>query len=110
MVADNSASEHTDAQLRRVRYWGRMRIVAVWVAAVALVVAVGLFASPQRQLTWVSISMMMLVLLTGLLQLADGRSAGYIHRFTLSLVGAALVLAIGTLIFLANGAQSWVLV
>lgn len=85
-----------------------MRIVAVWVVALVLMIGVGFGASTQRQLTWVSISMMMLVLLTGLLQLADGRSAGFIHRFALSLAGAAIILAVATVVFMVNGAQSWV--
>lgn len=97
-------------ELLRVRRLGRLRIAAVWAAALVLVLAIALLTGPERRLTWVSIAMMMLVLLTGLLQLNDGRSAGFIHRFALSLTGAAVILIIATVVFMLTGAKSWVLV
>ncbi|MFD2674389.1 hypothetical protein [Gulosibacter bifidus] len=107
---DAAVPETAAPELVRVRHLSRIRIGLVWLAALVMVLAIGFVAGPARQLTWVSIAMMMLVLITGLLQLLDGRPAGYIHRFALSLAGAAIILAIGTVIFMLRGAQSWVLV
>ncbi|WP_140400739.1 hypothetical protein [Gulosibacter sp. 10] len=88
----------------------RAGIVSVWLAALVAAVAIGLLASPERQLTWVPIAMVMLVFVTALVQLAGAEPEGYIRRMALSLSGAAIVLAIASGVFLLLGAHAVILV
>jgi hypothetical protein len=67
---------------------------------------VGLLSSPERQLTWVPIAMLMLLFFTALMQLVEGRPEGFIHRFALSLTGAGVVMAIASGIFVLMGASA----
>lgn len=87
----------------------RARIWVVWIAAVVSAALVGLLASPERQLTWVPIAMLMLLFLTAFMQLIEGKPEGFIHRFSLSLTGAGVVMAIASLIFVLMGASAVVL-
>lgn len=82
----------------------------MWLAALVAAVAIGLLASPERQLTWVPIAMVMLVFVTALVQLAGAEPEGYIRRMALSLSGAAIVLAIASGVFLLLGAHAVILV
>ncbi|MGO1545629.1 MAG: hypothetical protein ACTHXA_14945 [Gulosibacter sp.] len=86
----------------------RIEIVGIWVVAVIAAVGIGVLATPDRQLTWVPIVMLLLVFATALVQLAGAQAKGFIHRMALSLSGAAVILAIASIIFLAMGASSGV--
>lgn len=81
----------------------------VWIAAVVAVVAIGVFAGADRQLAWVPIAMVMLVFLTAIVQLVVAKPDGFVHRMSISLAGAAIVLAAGSLLFFLMGAEGFVL-
>ncbi|WP_125107100.1 MULTISPECIES: hypothetical protein [Gulosibacter] len=87
----------------------RLRIVAVWAVAVVAAVLVGVLASPERQLTWVPIAMLLLLFFTAIMQLVEGQPEGFIHRFALSLTGAGVVMAIASFVFVLMGAHATVL-
>ncbi|UQN14227.1 hypothetical protein [Gulosibacter sp. ACHW.36C] len=87
----------------------RFRIVVVWAVAVVAAVLVGVLASPERQLTWVPIAMLLLLFFTAIMQLIEGKPEGFIHRFALSLTGAGVVMAIASLVFVLMGASATVL-
>jgi hypothetical protein len=76
---------------------------------VVAAVLVGVLASPERQLTWVPIAMLLLLFFTAIMQLIEGKPEGFIHRFALSLTGAGVVMAIASLVFVLMGASATVL-
>ena len=81
----------------------RMSVGAVWAAALAGVIGVGLLAAPERHVTWVSIVMLVLICLTCMLQLALQQADGFVRRLSESLVGALVILALGSLVLAALG-------
>lgn len=81
----------------------RMSVGAVWVAALVGVIGVGVFTSPERHITWVSIVLLVLICLTCVLQLALQRADGFVRRMSVSLVGALVILAIGSLVLALLG-------
>lgn len=81
----------------------RLSIVVVWLAAVAGMFGVGLLASPERQVSWVSILMLLLVCLTCIIQLGMQESRGFIARMTASMAGALVILVLGSIVLLLGG-------
>lgn len=84
----------------------RLSIGVIWLAAVFAAVGIGLLADPDRQLAWVPIAMLMLVLVTALLQLGSAKAEGFIHRMALSMSGAAIILGIASLVFVLLGGHA----
>lgn len=87
----------------------RVGIGIVWVSAVVAAALVGVLAADDRKLAWVPIAMLMLVFLAALVQLVTAKPEGFIHRMSLSLGGAAVVLGAASLIFVLTGAGGLVL-
>lgn len=84
----------------------RLSIGVIWLAAAIAAVGIGLLTDQDRQLAWVPIAMLMLVFATALIQLGSAEAKGFIHRMALSLSGAAVILAIASVIFLLLGASA----
>lgn len=87
----------------------RASVLTVWVLAVLAAALIGVLAGRDRQMAWVPIAMLMLVFVSAGLQLMLAKPAGFIHRMSLSLAGAAVVLALASLVFLLAGASGFVL-
>ena len=73
-------------------------MVLVWVVAVAGVLLVAGLAPPQERIAWLAMVFAAVVVLTFVTQLALQRPKGFLHRATMSTLGALIVLAVGTLI------------
>lgn len=84
----------------------RLSIGVIWLAAAVAAAGIGLLAHQDRQLAWVPITMLMLVFATALIQLGSGEPRGFIHRMALSLSGAAVILAIASLVFFLLGGHA----
>lgn len=84
----------------------RMSIGVVWLAALIGVIGVGVLAAPARHVTWVSILMLVLICMTCLVQLSLQEADGFVRRMSVSLVGALVILAAGSVVlaFLGGGA------
>ena len=93
---------------RRTELLRRGSIVVVWCAALLGVVGVGLFASSERHVTWTSILMLVLICLTCVIQLALQDARGFVRRMSVSLVGALVILAAGSLVFAVLGGGAFV--
>lgn len=81
----------------------RVSIGVVWVAALAGIVGVGVFTAPERHLTWVSIVMLVVICLTCLAQLSLQEADGFVRRMSISLAGALVILAVGSLVLAVLG-------
>lgn len=69
-------------------------VVAVWAAALAMAVAVGVFAPLALRGAWVSIALAGCVILSFAVQLWYGRAHRFISRVALSMLGSLLIVAI----------------
>ena len=86
----------------------RASVGIAWAIALLAAILIGVLAGRDRQLAWVSIAMLMLVFVSALLQLLLAKPAGFIHRMSLSLAGAAVILALASLVFVLAGASGFV--
>ncbi|NLT26692.1 MAG: hypothetical protein GXX90_08620 [Microbacteriaceae bacterium] len=82
----------------------------VWGASLLAAVLIGLLAGDDRRLAWVSIAMLMLVFVAAIVHLVIAKPEGFIHRMTVSLGGAAVVLTAASLVFLLTGAHGIVVI
>ncbi|WP_157962493.1 hypothetical protein [Homoserinimonas sp. OAct 916] len=78
------------------RYLVSMAIV--WASAVVGVLLVAWFAPHETRAAWLAMVFAATVVLTFVIQLALQRPKGFLHRATMSTLGALIVLAAGTLI------------
>jgi hypothetical protein len=76
--------------------WQWRSVALVWACAVVCSVLTGALAAPGRGIVWIGLSLAGCTIGTLSLQLATGQKEGYVHRVTLSLVGAVVVLAAAT--------------
>lgn len=74
-------------------------IVAVWVAAAVMGIAIGLFAPADLRAAWLVLGLGAALALAFAVQLAYGRSQGYIQRVAISILGALLVMGVISLGF-----------
>ena len=86
----------------------RVGIGIIWGAAVVAAVLIGVLASADRRLAWVSIAMLLLVFAAAIVQLVIARPDGFIHRISVSLGGATAVLAVASLVFWLTGSHGFV--
>lgn len=70
----------------------------VWVAAAVGVLLVALLAPLDARTEWLAMVFAATVVLTFVIQLALQRPKGFLHRTTMSTLGALIILAAGTLI------------
>ncbi|TFC04808.1 hypothetical protein E3O42_04750 [Cryobacterium adonitolivorans] len=75
----------------------------IWLVAVVCAVLTGVLVAPAGRLVWISLALAGCTILTLAAQLSTGQKEGYVHRVTLSLVGAVLVLGAATGIFALVG-------
>jgi uncharacterized oligopeptide transporter (OPT) family protein len=75
----------------------------IWLVAAVCAVLTGLLVAPENRLVWTGLSMAGCTILTLAAQLSTGQKEGYVTRVTQSLVGAVLVLAAATVIFVLAG-------
>ena len=83
--------------------WKRLSVVMIWLVAVVGAVLTGVLVAPENRLVWISLSLAGCTILTLAAQLSTGQKEGYVHRVTLSLVGAVLVLGAATGLFALIG-------
>ena len=83
--------------------WKRLSVVMIWLVAVVCAVLTGVLVGPADRLVWISLSLAGCTILTLAAQLSTGQKEGYVHRVTLSLVGAVLVLGAATGLFALIG-------
>ena len=74
-------------------------LVAVWVTAAVIGVAVGVFVGPEWRAAWLTVGMGLCVLLAFAIQLWPGRSQGFTQRVAASVLGALFVLGVISLGF-----------
>ena len=89
----------------------RSAILGIWCAAIAGAFVIGFAVPEERQLTFVTVFMLVLFLVAGGLQTFLGSSKGFIMRIALSTVGAFAILAFASLVMaLLGGGGGLVLV
>ncbi|KQZ83200.1 hypothetical protein ASD56_12850 [Microbacterium sp. Root166] len=74
-------------------------IIAVWIAAALIGVAVGLFAAPESRAQWLAVGLGGCLVLAFVIQLSTGRSQGFTERVAASSLGALVVMGILSLGF-----------
>jgi len=74
-------------------------VISVWVAAALTGLAIGLFVPAEWRAAWLVVGMGGCLTLAFVVQLAYGRSQGYIQRVAISVLGALLVMGIISLGF-----------
>jgi hypothetical protein len=74
-------------------------IVAVWVVTALMGVAIGLFVPAEWRAAWLVVGLGAALALAFAVQLAYGRSQGYIQRVAISILGALLVMGVISLGF-----------
>jgi len=83
--------------------WKRLSVVLIWLVAAVCAVLTGVLVAPENRLVWISLSLAGCTILTLAAQLSTGQKEGYVHRVTLSLVGAVIVLGAATGLFALLG-------
>ncbi|MEU1970714.1 hypothetical protein ABZ477_03585 [Microbacterium sp. NPDC019599] len=74
-------------------------IVAVWVVAAVIGIVIGLFVPADWRAAWLVVGLGGSLALACAVQLAYGRSQGYIQRVAISVLGAFVVLGVISLGF-----------
>jgi hypothetical protein len=69
-------------------------IVAVWVVAALVGIAIGVFVPPEWRAAWLAVSLGGCLILAFTIQLVQGTSQGFIRRVAMSVLGAVLVLGV----------------
>lgn len=78
-------------------------VVAVWVVAALIGVAIGAFVPEELRAQWLTVGLGACLILSFAVQLATGRSQGFIQRVSLSILGALLALGVISLGFALAG-------
>ena len=74
-------------------------LIAVWLVAAVIGVAVGIFVGPDWRAAWLTVGMGICVILAFGIQLWTGRSQGFTERVAASALGALFVLGVISLGF-----------
>lgn len=74
-------------------------VIAVWVVAALVGIAVGTFTLPEWRAPWLIVGFGLCVLLSFIVQLWSGRAQGFIQRVAASALGALFVMGIISLGF-----------
>jgi hypothetical protein len=69
-------------------------VIAVWVAGGLIAIAIGLFVPVDWRAAWLTVGLGACLLLAFAVQLATGRSKGFIDRVAASVLGALLVMGV----------------
>lgn len=81
----------------------RSAILGIWCAAIVGAFVIAFAVPEERQLTFVTVFMLVLFLVAGGLQTFLGSSKGFIMRIALSTVGAFAILAFASLVMALLG-------
>lgn len=73
-------------------------VVVVWAVAVVAAIAIGVLAEPDARFAWLGVALAGSVLLTFVIQLAGGVTAGYLTRVSISVSGAVVVLVLCSIV------------
>lgn len=74
-------------------------VVTVWVVAALVGLVVGIFVPSDWRAAWLVVGMGGCLVIAFVIQLAYGRSQGYIQRVAISILGALLVMGVISLGF-----------
>ena len=74
-------------------------IIAVWLVAAAVAVAIGLFVDDDARVAWLAVGLGGCLVLAFAIQLGYGRSQGFTERVAASVLGALVVMGIISLGF-----------
>lgn len=74
-------------------------IVAVWVLAALIAIAVGIFSAPDWRAAWLGVGLGGCLIAAFAVQLWTGRAAGFTERVAAGVLGAALVMGVISLGF-----------
>jgi hypothetical protein len=69
-------------------------VVAVWIVAAVVAVVIGVLAPADWRSAWMPVGLAGTVVLAFVIQLAPGRSQGFIERVAASALGALLVMGL----------------
>ncbi len=69
-------------------------VLVVWAAAVAVALAIGILAEPEWRGAWLLVGLGVCFFLSFAVQLAYGRSQGFILRISASVLGAMVVMGL----------------
>lgn len=69
-------------------------VIATWVVAAVLAIAVGLFAPEQWRAAWMPVAMGVAFIAALSFNLATGRSQGFIARVAISVLGSLVVMGL----------------
>lgn len=74
-------------------------VIAVWVAAAVIGVAIGIFVAADARAAWLGVGLGLCLILAFAIQLRTGRSQGFTQRVAASILGALIVMGIISLGF-----------
>lgn len=69
-------------------------VIVVWVAAALVALAIGVFVEPEWRGAWLLVGFGVCFFLAFAVQLATGRSQGFIVRISASVLGALMVMGL----------------
>ena len=69
-------------------------IIAVWIAAAVIAIAIGIFAPPEWRGAWMSIGLAASIVLSFVVQLVRGHSEGFLRRVAASALGAFVIVGL----------------
>jgi len=69
-------------------------IVAVWVSAAVIAIAIGVIAPPDWRAAWMPVDLAFCVVLAFIIQLVYGHAEGFIRRVAASVLGALVVMGL----------------
>lgn len=75
----------------RTRYGG---VVAVWITAAVLALAIGVVAPPDWRAAWMAVGLGACIIIAFAVHLAGGRAHGFLQRVAASVLGAMLVMGL----------------
>ncbi|WP_431803284.1 hypothetical protein [Microbacterium sp. bgisy203] len=76
---------------------GFAEIVAVWIAAAVVTVAIALAAPAPQRAEWLPLGLAACVILAFVIQLARGHAEGFLRRVAASVLGALVVMGLVSL-------------
>ncbi len=69
-------------------------VLAVWITAAVLALAIGIIAPPEWRAAWMAVGLGASVIISFAVHLAGGRAMGFIQRIAASILGAMVVMGL----------------
>ncbi|MGV9194572.1 hypothetical protein ACQ143_09555 [Microbacterium sp. MC2] len=73
---------------------GHGGVLAVWITAGVLALAIGVIAPPEWRAAWMAVGLGATVIIAFAVHLASGHAIGFIQRIAASVLGAMVVMAL----------------